>query len=224
MIFPKSTIINKKISKKRFYENSEISSSIKKKFINYIGSVTLSNKFSKDTINISGTDEVEEIFVIQVFLKSEEYLDKIEDVLSIIDRSIPYPVLFEFQLGENHFVYKIAYKKKSKIDDNKSVVDVYFTREIIKKDLKRFEKEIKGVFNSLNLEIFYEKLIRLFIKGDKNLSIDRVVEKHKKYALILREIEILEKKVSKEKQADKQFKLFKELKEKKAELKKYKKL
>ncbi|MCA9497394.1 MAG: DUF4391 domain-containing protein, partial [Nanoarchaeota archaeon] len=84
--FPKSTIIEKKIPKTRFYENIELSSKIKQKFVNYIDSIYLMNKFSKDTININPTNEVEEIFVFKVILKSEKYLSSVDELLLIIDR------------------------------------------------------------------------------------------------------------------------------------------
>jgi hypothetical protein len=153
MIFPESTIINQKLQKKRFYENVELNSKIKNLFKDAIDSIVLTNKLSEDTTHINRTENVEEIFVFSIALKSEEYLEKINELLLIIDRAIPYPILYEIDLENGNIMYIIAYKKRSKVSGNDFVVDTYFIKEVKKND-KKFEKEMKSVFNSLNLEVF----------------------------------------------------------------------
>jgi hypothetical protein len=215
MIFPESSFLNQKIPKERFYQNLEVDNKIKERFVNEIESIRLKNKFSKDTLGIKGTKNVEEVFIFSIITKDESYFDKIEDLLLLIDRAIPYPILYEFDFQDKK-TYKIAYKEKSKANANESVVDVYFTREI--EDEKKFEKEIKGIFNSLNLEILYEKLIKIILQENSKKDVKELVENFKTKWLLLKEIEVLEKKVKTEKQADRQFKLLNELGEKKREL------
>ena len=186
--FPKSTIIEKKIPKTRFYENIELSSKIKQKFVNYIDSIYLMNKFSKDTININPTNEVEEIFVFKVILKSEKYLSSVDELLLIIDRAVPYPILFQIFVNDVLKYLKIAKKERSKVDSNKFVIDIYLSKEFD----TSFEKKFGNIYNALNLEVFYHNILRLFLENKKE-DINSEIERHKLKLELEREIEKLEK-------------------------------
>ncbi len=210
---PKSTIIVKNIPKTSFYEKADMTPAVRRKFVDYVVSIYLVNKLSKDTLNIKPTKGVEEIFVFQIKLKDRKYLDKIEDVLSVIDKSVPYPILFILSVDDKEVMYKIAYKERNKVDDNKSVIDLYLSLE---------ELNLKdNLFNSLNLEVLYERILRLFLDRYNNLELSEAIEKYKTFKSIGRELKQLEKKVIKEKQSDKSYNLYEEIKQIKKELKKY---
>ncbi len=215
MIFPKKTEFNNKIPKERFYENLDIPNKIKERFKKEISAIYLKNKLSNDTLHIKGTKNIEEIFVFYIKLKEDIYFEKIEDLLLLIDRAIPYPVLYEFSL-EDKTVYKIAHKERSKNNENESVVDVYFTREMD----KGFEKDLKNLSNSLNLEILYEKLVKAIIGLKSKRPIGILVQEYKNKKLLETDIIILEKRIKLEKQPDRQFELLNKLGLKKKELKK----
>lgn len=208
MIFPESSFLNQKIPKERFYQNLDIDSKTKERFQKEIESIHLKNKLSRGTIGIKKTKNVEEVFIFSIVLKDKRYFNKIEDLLLLIDRAIPYPILYEFVFEGKRF-YKIAYKERSRANENEFVVDIYFTREIKSED--RFEEEIRDIFNSLDLEILYEKLVKIVLEDNSKMNLRELVKKYKLRELLTREIEVLEKKVRNEKQADKHFKLFSEL-------------
>jgi len=206
IMFPKTTLVGKKIPKQRFYENIELSTSVKKKFVKQIDKIVFVNKFSNDTLNIPKTDDVEEIFVFDVNLKDKKYIDKIESVLAVIDQSIPYPILYQFKFRE-FAVYKVAYKKRNQNDANKSVVDVYLTKKISNDEIDSFSKEFDTIFNALNMEILYENLIQLFLH-EKKSSVEESVKEEKNQMYLKNEIIRLEKLMLREKQADKQYELY----------------
>jgi hypothetical protein len=214
MIFPKSTEFNKKIPKERFYKNIDASNKIKERFKKEIKNIYLKNKISKDTINIPGTKNVEEIFVFSIKLKDDSYFEKIENLLLLIDRAIPYPILYEFNL-EEETKYKIAYKEKNKVFDNDSVVDIYLTGEPDK-------KSEKTLLNSINLEILYGKIIRAIIGIRSKKALRELIQVYKLKKSLELEISALEKKVKKEKQPDRQFELLNNIGSKKKELSKIK--
>ena len=68
MNFPKSTVFNKRIPKQKFYDNLNVSSSLKKSFTDQIKTIYWSNKFATSTLNISGGKDVTEIEVFRIFL------------------------------------------------------------------------------------------------------------------------------------------------------------
>jgi len=210
IMFPKNTTIGKKIPKKRFYDNIDLKPTIKKKFTNQIESLVFANKFSKATLNIPKTKDVEEVFVFDITLKDNNYLDKIEDVLSIIDKSVPYPILYQFKIGRN-LVYKIAYKKRNLNDPNKSIIDVYLTRKILASNIKTFSDEFDKIFSALNMKVLYGKLIELFITKKKE-TVEESVEEEKNLIYTQKEIDKLQKIMIKEKQADRQYELYDKIK------------
>lgn len=209
VMFPESTIIGRKIPKKSFYENANLSTSIKKRFVEQIDRIVFANKFSKDTLNIPKTADVEEVFVFDISLKDNTYIDKIEVVLGFIDQSVPYPILYQFKLRES-VVYKIAYKKRNKNDPNKSVVDVYLSKKIPVDELDSFNTELDRIFNALDMNILYENLIKLLLHEEKG-SLDESVEEEKNQMYVLSEIGRLEKLMLREKQPDRQYELHNEI-------------
>lgn len=205
-MFPKSTIINKKIPKQKFYKNIDLNASLKKKFVDQIERIVFSYKFSKETINIPKTEDVEEIFVFDITLKDTKFIDKVEDVLMVIDKAVPYPILYLFHM-KNDVVFKIAYKKRNLTDANKTVVDVYLTKKVGSDERSIFEKELGTIFNALDLKILYDNIMKLFLH-DKTWS----VEEEKKYLDTLKEIDRLNNQMIEEKQADRQYMLHAKLK------------
>lgn len=211
------TYLGKKIPKQRFYENIGLSPGLQKKFVDYIDSVILLNKFSKDTLHIPSNKAVEEVFIFEVKLKSDDFVNKIDDLLEIIDRSIQYHILFKVKLDKK-ILCKIAYKNRSQSDSSKYVVDSYFMREFTSETA--FEEAILPVFNALNMKVLYENILSLFLDF-KEEGIEESVQKHKDYLTLQNEINELEAKMKKEKQADRQYWLHKELQAKKRELATY---
>lgn len=218
VMFPKATFIGKKIPKQRFYDNVTLNASVKKKFVDQIDKIVFANKFSNDTLNIPKTHDVEEVFVFDISLKDNAYVDMIEGLLGVIDQSVPYPILYQFKLRD-FVLYKIAYKKRSKNDPNKSIIDVYLTKRVSVDELDSFSKVFDGIFNALNMDILYENLIRLFLSEQRDsieLSIE--VEKNNKY--MTNELMRLNKLMAKEKQADRQYEIHKKILEMRNELSK----
>lgn len=60
MNFPESVYYNKKIPKQKFYDKAELSSSIKKLFVDEIEEIRWVYKFSSSTINTATGSKVKE--------------------------------------------------------------------------------------------------------------------------------------------------------------------
>lgn len=89
--FPASTFFNKTISKTKFYENLTLKPTIKNLFVNEIERIVWRNKLSPTTLNVNAGVRIQEIEVLEITLKKENLN---EAVLKLIDRGIPYHILF----------------------------------------------------------------------------------------------------------------------------------
>ena len=88
---PKSTEFNKRIPKRKFYENMNISPELKKIFVEQVKIIYWKNKIATTTTNLAAGKDVTELEVFEVRLNSQT-LD--ESLLRQIDKEIPYHILF----------------------------------------------------------------------------------------------------------------------------------
>ena len=89
--FPVSTEFNKRIPKQKFYDNLDVSPTLRRVFVDQIRLVYWRNKLAASTLNIAAGEVVSEVEVFEVRL-NEPKLD--EAVLKQIDKEIPYHILF----------------------------------------------------------------------------------------------------------------------------------
>ena len=89
--FPASTEFGKRIPKQKFYENLDVSPTLRRVFVDQIHLVYWRNKLAASTLNIAAGEAVTEIEVFEVRLNDPQ-LD--EAVLKQIDKEIPYHILF----------------------------------------------------------------------------------------------------------------------------------
>jgi hypothetical protein len=71
MNLPDSTLVNKFIPKKKFYEKIVLSPKLQSEFINKIQKITWKYKLSQKSIGISETDKVTEIQIFEIELKEQ---------------------------------------------------------------------------------------------------------------------------------------------------------
>lgn len=107
--FPKSTEFNKKIPKQKFYDNLDISSALKKAFVEQIQAIYWRNKIAPSTVNIAAGEQVTEIEVFGILLNTGK-LD--EAVLRQIDKEIPYHIVFLLEYDGKYQAWT-AYKEAS---------------------------------------------------------------------------------------------------------------
>ena len=68
MNLPKTCEVNRFIAKKKFYEHTNMSETIKNSFVNDIEKITWDYKLAPDTLNLSKTDNVIEIEIFTINL------------------------------------------------------------------------------------------------------------------------------------------------------------
>ena len=97
--FPAKTLFGKAIPKAKFYEKLAVSSVVKRAFVNDIAQIVWRNKFSPETLNVQPGSRVNELEVLEIELKRGELN---EAVLKVIDRGIPYQLLFLLKRGDEY--------------------------------------------------------------------------------------------------------------------------
>lgn len=116
---PKQTLVNKVIPKNSF--DSYCSSQQKRLFINKVEKIRWTHKLAWETTNLPGHD-VKEIQCFEIELRQEE---GIEEVIRIIDRAIPYPILFKLILGDSR-KWQISKKHPHPTNEDNAVIDWTF--------------------------------------------------------------------------------------------------
>ena len=210
--FPVSTEFNKRIPKQKFYENLDVSPTLRRVFVDQIRIVYWRNKLAASTLNIAAGEAVTEIEVFEVRL-NEPKLD--EAVLKQIDKEIPYHLLFILTCDGKAQAW-IGYKEAAASGSNAFKVSRYYHTDWMPED------ELQLRIDGLNMDTVYESLVRQIagdkLQADSGESLKESVERDEKIKNLKKQIEVIQGKIRKEKQLNVQMKLNGELKKLKKEL------
>lgn len=209
---PQGTVFNRRIPKQKFYENLSVNAELKRIFVEQINVIYWRNKISPSTVNIAAGETVSEIEVIEIRL-NQNSLDK--RVLQLIDREIPYHILFLLMYEEQVQAW-IGYKEQSQGGTTAFKAGTYYNTEWQSMD------ELSLRLDGLNMDAVYEGFIRQIAKerlesapgGDIKDAVDRDERRQR----LQKEIVALENKVRREKQFNIQVELNEKLKRLRKEL------
>lgn len=203
---PESTTVNRKIPKKKFYENLNVSPSLKRSFVEDIQAIYWSNKIAPSTVNVQEGSYVRELEVFTIELNGNTLN---EAVLRQIDREIPYHILFVLQFKENAQSW-IAYKESSGNNQTAFRVEKYYHS-----DWQSVQDLLLKV-DGLNTDVVYENYVRQIagdaLQGEHAEPLKESVERNARRQELKKQISALQVKVRKEKQLNKQVQLNTELK------------
>ncbi len=174
---PKACVVDKFIPKKTFYEKVNISNSIREEFTDKLSKIYWRYKISEDTINVSKTEDIEEIEIFELELK-EKYNCK--NIIRVITKNIPYPILFYIRY-ENDFQYAIKYNE-----------EIYFSE---------WNNELVFNFNGLNIKTVYDNIVKIITNIDKSTNdLEKEINRQNNIINLEKEISKLEGKIRSEKQ------------------------
>ena len=210
--FPVSTEFNKRIPKQKFYDNLDVSPTLRRVFVDQIRIVYWRNKLAASTLNIAAGEVVSEVEVFEVRL-NEPQLD--EAVLKQIDKEIPYHILCILTCDGKAQAW-IGYKEAAASGSNAFKVSRYYHTDWMPED------ELQLRIDGLNMDAVYESLVRQIagdkLQADSGESLKESVERDEKIKNLKKQIEVIQGKIRKEKQLNVQMKLNGELKKLKKEL------
>ncbi len=197
--FPSSAKFAKIIPKTRFATSAKM----KKIFTEQVDKIIWSFKFSSDTINLSSTGNLKEFQVFTIRLKNCE-LSK--DILPLIDKAIPSPIIFQLEF-DGKIKYSACFAKKT---------DNYFETEWIANSADKIDLPIV-----LNLEELYNSLLKdiINLQNIENKPIIELVNRAIDAKKLNRELSKLENSLKREKQFNRKVEINSKIKKLKERLK-----
>jgi hypothetical protein len=204
--FPASTEFGRVLPKSKIYEYASPSPKVKELFVKQVEQIVWQHKLAPETLNISATEQVPEIQIFRLTLKTPEISD---DVLSCIDKAIPFPVLYEVCF-ENRFQVVAAYKRPNATDNSKWLISRYFASNWQPVDQQRLSLPIV-----LDLAALYKRLLGVLVNLPQrpNESTDDWIKRTEQLTKLNRDISRLQSKLHNEKQFNRKVALHTELKQ-----------
>ena len=208
---PKSTGVNRRIPKQKFYENLTVSPALKRIFVEQIRVIWWRNKLAATTMNLAAGETVTEIEVFEVCLSAPQ-LD--EAVLRQIDKEIPYHILFLLEY-EGKYQAWTAYKEAAGSGTNAFRVGTYYHTDWME------ESALPLKLDGLSTDKVYENFVRQ-IAGDTlsqtGETLRESVERDKRRQELQKQIAALQVKIRREKQFNRQVEMNSKVKKLKKEL------
>ena len=202
---PANTVFNRRIPKQKFYDELQVPNKIFRLFTDQVDTIHWTHKLAPDTLNVDAGNSVTEIQVIEIKLKDATIS---EELLSLIDREIPYHLVFVIRY-QDYGQLRIAYKDDARNRDGKFKVNQYY-----KSDWLPYH-ELSLRLEGLNLDQIYEGFL-LQIAGDnlhkqEEEDLESAIKRSQEIEKLQKAMERLQKRIPKEKQFNQQVKLNGEL-------------
>lgn len=199
-IYPAKAAFNRILPKTKIYANAKPSKTIKDKFVSQISEIVWKYKLSPDTTNLAARDGYTEIQIFEIILK-EPGLGT--EVLSVIDKAIPYPIFFRLRYEER--VKGVAAFKRPAADGSGSwVIEEYFET-----DWSDVTAPATPLPVALDLKSLYEQMLFAYIDlpPDDGEALESLVERVRLIRKYRRELRALEAKMNSEKQFNRKVEL-----------------
>jgi len=182
---PYNTIIQRFVAKSHF--DSVTNSKQKAMFTNEIAKIIWCNTISTNTTNLPHK-EIEEIQIFKIELKTQK---EIKNILEIIDKSIPYHIIFVVSFEEMIYL-SASSKHPSPLNDNRSIIDWTYTSQWFKKTENRYTLKLKKDIDT----VFFDFCQQLSQKTNLNIkNITDLSEYNSKFSTLSKEIDQLKKRI-----------------------------
>jgi hypothetical protein len=206
---PKHTVVNKSIPKNAFDKFTNTKQ--KQLFVDTVDKIRWLNKISKETVNLPGKD-IKELQVFEIQLRKK---DRIETLLDLIDRSIPYHIIFILVSG-NEFMISLSEKHSHPTNEDQSVIDWTFRSKWFSEEEFHYQLNLKESIDFVFSDICFQ------VSGKKKGKLSDLIKHEQVINEIRREISKLEGAIKKSKQFNQKVELNLRLRDKRNEMENYK--
>jgi hypothetical protein len=206
--WPQAAAFGRVIPKTKFYDHGNVRSALREKFVEDIQRITWAYKLADETIHLRGTVPVPEI---QIFTVETKGADVSDDVLTAIDKTVYFPVIFEITNGtraRTAAAQKVLGTRTPKIGS-------YFTSAWQPSDSVR-----RPLPTALDLAGLYEAVLSVLLPlaARPGEPVSEAADRLDRSRKIQREISALEKKMRAEPQLNRKIELRKQIKQRTAAL------
>lgn len=208
---PIQTKKDKSIPKNAFYDYA--TSKQKQLFVDVVDKIRWQNKLASDTINLVGV-EVQEIQVFEIKLKQRK---NIESVLPIIEKAIPYHIIFIILFNDEVMLYT-SQKHAHPVNENNAVVDWVFKTDWFTNEKEKYQLDLKVSLDKVFEEFCFKISNNSNITSEEDLK--GLIEKEQKIQELRNQISKIETQIKRTKQFNKKQPLNSQLNLFKAKLKK----
>ncbi|WP_129658120.1 DUF4391 domain-containing protein [Rothia uropygialis] len=201
--WPPNAAFGRAVPKSKFYEHGNVRTALREKFVDDIQSITWAYKLADDTIRLRGTTAVPEI---QVFVVETKGADVSGDVLTAIDKTVHFPMIFEVASGDR--VRTVAAHKS--LHSKTPTIGTYFTT-----DWQPAGSTRRQLPTALDLPSLYEAIFGALLPLEMRAgeTVSEATNRLDRARKLEREIAALEKKLRTEPQLKRKFELRSQLKE-----------
>ena len=204
--FPPSTIVNRVIPKARIIEKARPGTRLKELLTKQIQQIRWHAKLAPETIRIPATPLVPEIQIFHLTLKGTEIHP---DLLGLLDKTIPQPMLITIETADHEIAQSAAYKRPSEADASQWVVGARFTSDFAPGE----SLTLRPLPVALDLARLYTALLQplLPLAVRKSEALPALIERCDRYQLCQRKFSQLAAKVNREKQFNRRVSLNQQL-------------
>lgn len=206
--WPINAAFGRPIPKAKFYEHGNVRTALREKFVDDIQRITWAFKLADDTIRLRGTSCVPEI---QVFTVETKGADVSDDVLTAIDKTVHFPIIFEVASGDR--VRTVAAQKL--LAGKTPTIGAYFTTGWQPADALRCPLP-----TALDLPSLYESILSALLPLDLRVGekVSEATDRLSRARKLQREITATDTKLRTEPQLNRKIELRRQIKERAAML------
>ena len=196
------------VPKTKFYEHANVRVAMREKFIRHVQRITWAYKLAEDTIRLRGTPAVPEV---QVFTVEAKGADVPDDVLTVIDRSVHFPIIFE--IASDNRVRPVAAQKA--LHGNTPTVGAYLTTSWLFADSVR-----RPLPTALDLPSLHEAILSSLLPVNTRAgeTVSQATDRLDRARKLQGQIAGLERKLRAEPQLNRKIELRRQIKERAAAL------
>ncbi|MFF0876476.1 DUF4391 domain-containing protein [Micromonospora aurantiaca (nom. illeg.)] len=201
--WPATAAFGRTVSKTKFHEHGNVRTALREKFVADIQRITWAYKLADTTMRLHGTASVPEI---QIFAIETKGGDVTADVLTAIDRSVHFPIIFEVTDGKR--VRTVAAHKA--LGGSAPRLGPYFTTQWLPIDATR-----RPLPTTLDLPSLYEAILvsLLPIETRPGETVSDATGRMERVRKLRREIVSLEKQLRAELQLNRKIEIRRQIKE-----------
>jgi hypothetical protein len=120
--YPKQAEFSRVVPKTKIFAHARVGRRLKDLFAAQVDQIVWKYKLAPETVNLPAKDGIREIQVFELSLKTEELH---EDILTTLDKAIPFPLLFQL-VRADRIQYAATFKRPSEADATKWVIEAVF--------------------------------------------------------------------------------------------------